>query len=388
MGKAAILIISATIIFGSVYAYGSKEEVQKADGRLTEHQYEVLSRNAALAGYNLAKQELAEHFDSSPNSLSGTYEASSYSVSLTRDGSVAHVVSTGTSARAGAADVTFTIKASIEKDVVATIGDEAPPFMRYAVLSELDLHLNGSILTDLYVEGNEANTLNANMHTNGTLGIDGNSAKVKGFGTYVNSAWANPSSALTESFSPYYNPTEAEVTQQVPEVDVPVFDVADFVSKANLDQTSTGDVSLSGSYSFGGTREDPYIWYVDGNLTAGGGTKLNGYVMFIVSGDISLSGLIEAGNSGYTGGDESSVAYYAAGGVTLAGNAKVYGQVFSGTAVAFSKGSARVYGNVATKGSATLEGSPQIYYREPSPALTTIFGDPEIHFNLISYSEW
>lgn len=388
MGKAAILIMSATIIFGSVYAYGAKEEVQRADGRLTEHQYEVLSRNAALAGYNVAKQELAESFDSAPAHLSGTYEASSYSVSVTRDAALAHVISTGTSARAGDDDVTFTVKATIEKDVVATIAEEAPPFMRYAVLSEQDLHLNGSILTDLYVEGNEANTLNANMHTNGTLAIDGNSANVKGFGTYVDAAWANPVSALTNSFNPYYNPTEADVTQQVPAIDVPVFDVAEFVNKANLDQTTSGDVALNGIYDFGGTREDPYVWYVDGNLSAGGGTKLNGYVMFIVSGDIALSGNIEAGQSGYGGVDESSVAYYAAGGVALAGNAKVYGQIFSGTAVSFGKGSARVYGNVATKGAATLEGSPKVYYREPSPALTTIFGDPEIHFNLISYSEF
>ncbi len=388
MGKAAILIISAAVIFGSMYAHGAQEEVQRADGRLSEHQFEVLSRNAALAGYNLAKQELAENFDASPSQMSGTYEKSDFSVSVTRNGSIATIVSTGTSERPGADAVTFTIEASIEKEVVATIAEEAPPFMRYAILTENDLHLNGNILTDLYVDGNEENTLNANMHTNASLAVDGNAAVVKGFGTYVNSASGNPSSALTSSFRPYYNPTNAPVTQQVPTIDVPEFDVAEFVSKVEVDQTSSGAVALSGTYDFGGTREDPYVWYVDGDLSASGGTTLNGYVMFIVSGDVSMSGNLEAGNSGYDGGDESSVAYYAAGAVDLSGNARVYGQIFAGSSVSFSQGSARVYGSLATKGGATIGGSPKIYYREPSPALTTIFEDPEIHLNLVAYSEW
>lgn len=388
MGKAAILVIVAAVALGSVYAYGAKEKAQKAEGRLSTHQFEILSRNAALAGYNRAKQELAEHFDSSPNSISGTYAGSSYAVSIAKSGSVANVVSTGTSQTPGGGEVTFVVEAAIEKDVVATIAEEAPPFMRYALLTEEDLMIDGNILSDLYVDGNEENTLNANMHTNGSLGVDGNAAVVKGFGTYVNSAWGNPSQALTNTFEPYYNPTDAPVTQRVPAVEVPPFDVAEFVSKIEVDETSAGDVNLNGTYDLGGTREDPYVWHVDGNLDVSGGTKLLGYIMFIVSGDASFSGNVEAGESGYDGADESSIAYYSAGGITLSGSAKVYGQIFAGTNVAFSKGSARVYGSVATKSSATLEGTPKIFYREPSPALTTIFGDPEIHFNLISYSEF
>lgn len=388
MGKTAILIVVASVLFGSMYAFGAKEEAHEAGQRLSKHQVEVLARNAALAGYNVAKQELSESFSGAPASLSGTYAGDAYSVTITRSGSLARVVSTGTSSAGGAGDVSFTVDAAIEKDIVFSQAEEAPPFMRYAVMTEENLSINGNILTDLYVDGNQDNTLNANMHTNGNLHISGNAATVRGFGTYVGSASANPSSALDGTFDPYYNPTNDPDVQQVPAVDIPTFDVATMLSKTTVDQTTSGDLSMSGTYDLGGTREDPFVWHVDGNLSASGGVVINGYVMFIVEGNVGFSGNFEAGESGYDGGDESSVALYATGSIDMQGNSRIYGQIYTGTGVNFLGGTPRVFGSLATTGSVTLSGTPKIYYRVPSPALTTVFEDPEIHLSLVSYSEW
>ncbi|MEX0747920.1 MAG: hypothetical protein WD275_07975 [Rhodothermales bacterium] len=388
MGKAAILIVTATLLLGSMYAFGAKEEVKQADNRLAKHQYEILARNAALAGYNLAKQALSENFAGAASPISGTYEGSSFYVTITRAGAIAEIHATGTSTTGDGQDATFTVDANIEKETIVTIAEEAPPFMRYAVMSNEDLGLNGTVLTDLYVDGNEDNTLNANMHTNGDLTISGNSATVRGFGTYVGTASANPSSALTSTFRPYYNPTSDPVIQQVPAVEMPVFDLPEMVNSVTVDQTTGGDVDLSGTYDLGGTRDDPYVWNVQGNLSSAGGVTINGYVLFIVNGNATFTGNMLAGNSGYAGGDESSIGVYAAGTINMSGNSRIWGQLFAGTGASFLSGTPRVYGSVATLGAVTLSGAPKIYYRVPSPALTTVFEDPDIRLNLISYAEW
>lgn len=384
MGKAAIIIVTASVLLGSIYAFGAKEEVRGAEARLSTHQYEILARNAALAGYNMAKQALAEDFATTASNLSGTYEDSDYDVSIARSGAIANIVSVGTTTGPEGEEIAFTVEAEIEKEFTSGIPDEAPPFMRYAMFSGGNLDLDGNLLYDLYVDGNEENTLNANMHTNADLSLSGNSATVRGFGTYVGAA---SGAHLTSTFDPYYNPTNDPVVQQVPAIDTPTFDTADFLSKIIVDQTS-GDVSLHGSYTLGGTREDPYVWYVNGLLSASGGVEIDGYVMFIVDGDIELSGNVHAGNSGYEGADESSIAFYASGAIDLGGNSEVYGQLLAGSSLNFQHGTPHVYGSVASLNAVTMSGTPKVYYRVPSPALTTIFGDPNFQLKLISYSEW
>lgn len=388
MGKAAILIVTASVILGSVYAFGAKEDVRSAEARLSTHQYEILARNAALAGFNMAKQALAENFETASPSFSGTYEGSEYDGTITYSGSIARVKSVGTTTGPGGKEISFTVDAAIEKVTVSEIAEQAPPFMRYAVLSDDDLALNGNILLELFVDGNQENTLNANMHTNGNLHISGNAAEVRGFGTYVGSGTANPSSALTSTFRPYYNPTNDPVVQRVPEIEVPVFDAAAFLSNASVDQSTSGNVILAGTYDLGGTREDPYIWHINGDVTSSGGTTIDGYVMFIVEGDVTLTGNVEAGEVSYEGGDESSIAIYASGSILMGGNSRIHGQLYAGTLASVFHGTPRVYGSVASGGSVTLSGTPKIYYRVPSPALTTIFEDPEFQLKLISYSEW
>src|SRR5690606_2200684 len=344
------------------------------------------ARNAALAGYHVAKQRLAEDFAGTPQTLSGTYTSEAYIVNVTLNGNKATIKSVGT-ASAAETDVNYTVDATIEREVIGGLAEKAPPFMRYAVISEEDLELNGNILMDLYVEGNYENTLNANMHTNGSLTVHGMAATVRGFGTYVNSAYATPFKALEKAFNPYNNPNNDAVTQRVPRVDIPEFNAADYLSKIGSDQTSTGPVSLSGTLNLGGTREDPYVWYIQGDLSASGGVHINGYALFIVDGNVELSGDFRASQSVHTGADEGNVAIYAKGVVEMGGNADLYGQVYSEGGVVLH-GTPRVYGSIASKGPVTLSGTPDIFYREAAPALTTIFEDPEVHYKLLSYSEY
>jgi hypothetical protein len=148
-----------------------------------------------------------------------------------------------------------------------------------------------------------------------------------------------------------------------------------------VDETSGDNVMISGNLDLGGTREDPYIWHVRGNLTASGGSSVSGYVMFVVDGDITINGSIVAGESG----GESTIALYAGDDVRLNGNVQIHGQIYADGDVTFN-GTPDVYGSVASRSSAVLNGNPGIHYRPASPALTTIFTD-DSGLLLISYYE-
>lgn len=390
MGKATILFIAAFSMGGMFYMAGTQRGVAATDEAVSDYQYEVLVRNAALAGYQQARQVLASGtFSGSQHTFSGSYDGCSYDVEIAQGASGTYAVrSYGAVQNGSGRTLTYTVYAEYDRDIVPTISDEAPAFMRYALLTDDDLSLDGDVLTDLYVQGDEANTLNANVHTNGNLFIRGNSVEVRGFGTYRGYGSSNPASALTESFDPNYNPASAPSSAWADSVEIPAYDAGLFASRIDVDDSRTGDVTLSGTHTFAGTREDPYVMHVTGSLTLQGGTRIDGYVLFLVDGNVSVSGNVEAGETGYDGSDESSIGIYAGGNLDLAGNARIYGQLFVGGTVSFMQGTPTVYGNLTTQGAATLRGTPQIYYRPASPALTSVFEPATIHLKLTAYSEW
>ena len=117
------------------------------------------------------------------------------------------------------------------------------------------------------------------------------------------------------------------------------------------------------------------MWIVDGDLDMSNVT-INGYVAFLVSGDIEIRGNAVVGSSGFGARDESSVAIYSGGDVDIAGNAQVWAQLYSEGDFDIGGGS-HLYGSVTSMGTARLHGNPTFHYREASPALTTIWnGEP------------
>ena len=60
--------------------------------------------------------------------------------------------------------------------------------------------------------------------------------------------------------------------------------------------------------------------------------------MFLVDGEADLKANVQVGNSGYTSGDESSVAFYTGGGVRMRGNSEIWGQIYSNGGIEFDSG--------------------------------------------------
>lgn len=378
MGKAALLAVAALIVTSSYYTM-STQDGQAGAARVTaQYQLEVLARNAAMAGYDQARQDIADAGTFAPFTngvtLDGSFSGASYETTISSDGNAATIESTGT-AGDGSNAAHFTISAVV--GARASAASSVPPFLAYALVTEDDLLLNGNI--GGYVD--EETTLNANFHTNGNLHVNGNAADVSGFGTFVGSGTSNPPQALANTFQPNHNPDELSTAYSAPPVDIPTFDADAFLENVAVDETSPGTVALAGTIDPGGTREDPYIWHVKGDLVSTGGATIHGYVVFVVDGDINVSGNLTAGADN----DESNVALYAGDDITINGNVQIHGQIYADNNVTLS-GTPDIHGSIASRSSVTLNGTPGIHYRPASSALAAIFSD-ESALHLLSYYE-
>jgi hypothetical protein len=383
MGKAALMAVGAVVLIAAYYSFGTQSNVMATNAKVAEHQVEVLARGAAIMGYNRARQNLATSF--AAQSFSGSYETADYVTTVTLAGlDHVRIRSVGTATDGMGNEKVVTVEAEIMKELFSELPPEAPPFMQYALMAENNISLQGTMNADIFVTGDESNTLNANVHTNGSLSVEGN-VSVNGFGTYVGNFTKQGNKQF---FNPNYNPTNAAVTQRTARVNIPSVDAAFLAANANVSQVTVGNLAVSSSMTLGGTRENPFIWYVTGDLTLNGGAKFDGYVLFLVGQDVYVSGGVSAGDSQLEGGDESTLGVYAGRDIHLSGNSTLYGQIMAGRNVSFGSGTSDIYGNVVSSGSALFAGTPRIHYRRASPALTTVFDPNQVRYRLLSYNEW
>lgn len=386
MGKAAIIAVIATISL-SAYVNFQRQNTSVAGAKeIAGHQYEELARTSAMTGIEEAKQLLTSDFKG--YSFSGTHSSLDYDVKV-------ELVSTSQARVLSAVEKpdgeTYYVQALFERTTAFKIEDEAPLFMQYAVLAEDDLAIKGNIEGDVWVD-DEDKSLNANMHTNSNLDVDGNAAHIRGFGTAVTGILGKHAG---NAFNPYSKENkEQEDVSLVERIDLPILDVSDIASKLGASRTDAGDVTISGTSDLPSgiamsTRRDPFIWHVQGNLSITGNTTIDGYVLFLVEQSAKVSGDVLIGENGYDGPDESSTAFYVEQDLTLSGNTELYGQVFTGSGFEFAAGGTpQLYGSVTSNGAVSFHGTANIYYREASPALTKQWGDTITRIELVSVNEY
>ena len=254
-----------------------------------------------------------------------------------------------------------------------------PPFLNYAVCSGSNLSMNGNItITD-----DNNNDWNSNIHTNGNFSMNGNNT-INGFLTHKGNASSNPAWKLNTAISPNVNPNSDPVHSQVSEIEMPDYDPDDFEELAT--QVHNSNVTLSGNRTLG-TKENPEIIYVDGNLTLSG--NITGYGMFLVKGNVTINGNVNITSLDATG---NNLGIYVNGNVTVNGNVKLYAQVYSNSNANFN-GNVKVYGGVTTKGTVNFNGNVSVYYRPTTTELTQPIwpqedsGEAETRPQIISYFE-
>ncbi len=378
-GKGLLVMIAA---FGISFAYYNSARFKamiETTGQAADYQYEALARESAKTGFAMARQAMANGEDG------GVYEGQSpdgtYRTVLSSAGSRYRIESQARFRDSRAMPIVWKIYAEYERQPYAT-PEHVPPFLDYSMMSGGSLTLAGTPDVDLSGFGYEEN---ANVHTNSTLHISGKKVKISGFGTYGEGVTSSPSDALDVAFTPQVNDYDRPPAHQVDPIEIPEFDLASYLAMVETDMIS-GPITLDGTYALGGTRLDPYIWYVQGDLDAAGDVQLDGYVMFLVDGDIRMSGNVSAGMES-EGRSESNLAFYSSGNITFTGNVELYGQFFA-DGVFEVNGTPNIYGSVTARGATSLKGTPQFNYVKASPALAQIWAsdDPDL-YRLRSYHE-
>ena len=235
----------------------------------------------------------------------------------------------------------------------------APPFLKYGIISDQSITMNGNIL----IRDDNNPLLNANVHTNSNFQMNGVNT-IRGFLTYVGNAHSNPSWRLNTSFIPNVNLDNLPVHRKVSTINIPPFDPDNYICKAT--QIHLGNLSLSGNRTLG-TKEQPQIIYVGGDLTISG--NITGYAAFIVRGNININGNVSITSQDPTG---NNLGLYTRQNLNVNGNVTLRAQVFTNQNVNLG-GNSKVYGGITAKGTINFNGNVSIFYREPTLQLTHPF---------------
>ncbi len=387
MGKALALAAVAFISLGTYYgAQRSASEIETRR-RVSNGQYETLARNAALAGLNVVKQQISASVWSGKN-VRGRHQDGDYTTSVTVHGAKrATIESVGTIRNAGRMSENYAIRVLMERRL--QLPDNPPKFMQYAIATDSDIEFKGNV--DVVIASDVAADMNANVHTNGELTIAGSSVDINGFGSYAGGA---SGIHLDTTFDPNYNPTSLPTHYDSDPIPIPEFTDVDYLSAVDafgnpmVDNSTSGTTELAGSYDFGGTREDPYVWHIDGDLKITGDTQIDGYVHFVVDGNVELKGDLVAGDSGYDGGTESSIGVTSKGNIKLSGDRTVDAQMFAGGDLSTGKGTPTLRGSLAAKGKLILAGTPNILFKSASSGLTQFWqNDFKFSYHVTGYNE-
>lgn len=398
MGKLALMAIASFTVMASYYGLNAQRGMLGAGSSVSQHQYRIVARNAALTGFERAKQLLAEDYDGSTSvTFDGTYEHADYTVMIMTDPSNSQwrdVKVTSHLKLKGAENQKYEITAKLGE--VLSLAEDPPPFLQYAVLSEYAMTLEDDFETEVTTDADgNLSAENANVHTNEQVVVKPG-AYVRGFVTYSKSGGVSIDPAAT--IAPLNNPTYEPVTQQVPKVTIPTFTAAQLRDSLladgyNIDLTTSSSLTLTGTIA-GGTRTDPFVYYISSgqSLTIQDAT-FTGYTIFLVEDDVLLTGDVNAGLTGYDG-SESAVAIYANDDITVvasAGDDMAFNAQFFCIDDFILEGNIEVYGSVTARGTVTMKPkdgySPVVHYRPASPALTTMWQDNQDRLKLLAYSE-
>ena len=250
-------------------------------------------------------------------------------------------------------------------DVPALLGTSIPPFFQYALTSGGNVKVNagrtGTGRLVVSVEPGGDPSRNASVFTNGTFKTEVGDNLIAGFGYHRKNFKLDPS-----LFQPRYNPTGEPVHKKVPKIAIPSFDAAEFAGRAT--QTTHGDLSLSGTYTLG-TREQPVVWYVDGELKTSGPVHLSGYGVFLVHDGVEIKHTVTTD----AGVDETTLGIYSNGGIEFQfGQPVIAAQLFTNEEIEI-RSPVTIYGSLTTQESVEVSSQLILYYRPASPALARLF---------------
>ena len=378
MGKLFLILLAAAASAGLYHAVSVGGAFTGAAGQAAEQHRLALARAASGTGWAEAKQALLRDFSS--QTIEGLNDGTAYTVEATVTGDRALVVSVGRHPRPGGlGETSYRTTTAIRKNPPLT---PRPRFMDFALFAEDDLTLGGTAdIVRMGVTDASKDTLTVAVHTNGTLSRSG-SAVVRAFGSYSGGVVAGTDAG----FLPPYNPDGLPSVYHEPTIAVPAVDPDALVAEDGVDYEYPPGTKLKDRTLPGGSRLQPKIYRFRGAVELTNVT-VSGYAVLVADGDVTLNKRLQGQAAGYTGPQESALAVYTPGTITIGGNTVVYAQIMAGSGVKYT-GTVSIYGNLVLNGSYDQAGTATIYYRPASAGLTQGFtGRPHPGFTLLAVRE-
>lgn len=383
MGKLALLLVLAVASVAVYHGASSGQGLTGAAQQASEVQRRVLARSAAKSGWQRAKQALVGGF--AAGTITGANGDASYVVTTTLAGDEAVVVSEGRAPAPGTSTPTIY---RLTYRLRAVGGDELPAFAQQAIVvnGNFDITGNGSVVSP-GATGQAANEMPIRVHANGTLSSGSSSVIVEGFGTYTGSQTGK----LNTTFRPRSNPNGDPVLARRDSIPIPpVVPPRILASNGGADTvyptTPTPydwDIQLIGKTLPGGPRDNPRVYYVDGNALLQDVT-FTGYVIFVAGGNVSLDKTVRG--TPEPGRQESAMAVFTVGEVEMNGGTVARAAVFAQGGVRY-KGNVDIWGNLVIGGNFAQGGGASVHYLPPAPSLfgTWAEGDPAL--KLVAFRE-
>ena len=326
MGNYSLMLVLAGVVVGSTMLFSSRKASQGADEELTQHTFKTVAREAAISGLNMTVRRLVAddgswHDSLVTNSTAYSYTTVAYANTSTFTTSVmasgrgygagevagtcfidtVDVVSTGYTAPFGKVGVEYETDRrmashKVEATYVRTCSDDAgaPPWSEYATVSDQRFDIDGEIRV-FSVDQSK----NADVHSNTRMYVT-NPAEIEGFGSQSRSSGGGCSIPCDDIFLPNDddNGSDSNFLRGEPLVEIPFFDHTVWEPKASYKE---GSVSINSNTTIDftdyqgvtgyGTQADPFIWYIDGDLTINADyLQVIGYVMIVVKDGVKING--------------------------------------------------------------------------------------------------
>jgi hypothetical protein len=411
-----------------IYLFSSQRTTNQTDVEVAEYEYKVLAREAAVTGINLTVRKLVADSDNWATSTASygyageAYHGASFTVSVT----AVHPDTVDLEATGIRQSGIQVINARYAKGYTTVA---VPPAFKYAIISDLDLTLNGK--AEILAVDDESN---ANIHANEDLTINGNKVHVEGYASFDDegsgSGTVNPEKAINDVMDPN-------------SIDYPIEDQPDnlvegeYVDVPSLDPTLYDEIGeshavIGGDFSFTdevidfrtwadtsgtiannvGTIDEPFRLYINGDLTISGGVTVLGYAQIITFGSISISGNVTASVSPVPGKNapeseweawretnvdaagNTTIGWYSNEDITVSGGSAVVGQLYANGTISLNGGGGEemniIGGVTSTNVDINVNGGVVIQYAEisekvviPGFNLTVPEG-----VRLIAWAEW
>ncbi|MCH7639495.1 MAG: hypothetical protein IH855_08545 [Bacteroidetes bacterium] len=382
----SIAAVLGFVLIGGAYFASTQLQMHETNRGVAADEYAVLARSVAIAGTERAMQHLASSFTN--ESFEGYFDQGTYDVVVTVSGTTATIISEGSVTASGNHQVTRTVRI-----VIQPVTSAVPPGFEYGLLVGGDLGIGGSgNILSIGVTDSTGATLNASVHTNSDLDVDGESANVAGFGSYSGSIDAPHGDVV---FDPNYNPDGDPVIAYSEPVLIPILDplqlANEFGIDVNVETDMPGSWSASGKWNCdlsgtlpGGSAADPLVIYCPGSMRLED-LLVEGYAIFIGEAETMIKGLVHSDVSTYPDGETSSLAIYSVGDILMSGSDEVWAQLFTNGTLKFH-GEVVIYGSLITSGSLDLRGGATIHYR-PTAEVLVMRRELLAGFRMVAYSE-